>query len=136
MGSMNESAEAAETTAELVRTKLESDLEEIAASIWTVARQQQGQSIEILAILRLLERLHQEIRDSFFQDSLPDNRQALYALLRDIEQSGGWPYIHRMKLQAFLVHFLAESPEVLTEPVTEPVTEASDPAPSDSGDAD
>jgi len=136
MGSMNESAEAAETTAELVKTKLESELEEIAASIWTVARQQQGQSIEILAILRLLEHLHQEIRDSFFQDSLPDNRQALYALLRDIEQSGGWPYIHRMKLQSFLVHFLAESPEVLTEPVTEPVTEASDPAPSDSGDAD
>jgi hypothetical protein len=128
MGSMNESAEAAETTAELVKTKLESDLEEIAASIWTVARQQQGKSIEILAILRLLERLHQEIRDSFFQDSLPDNRQALYALLRDIEQSGGWPYIHRMKLQAFLVHCLAESPE--------PVTEVSDPAPSDSGDAD
>ena len=29
MGSMNESAEAAETTAELVKTKLESDLEEM-----------------------------------------------------------------------------------------------------------
>jgi len=133
MGSMNESAETtAETTAELIKTQLESDLEEIAASIWTVARQQQGQSIAILAILRLLERLHQEIRDSFFQDSLPDNRQALYALLRDIEQSGGWPYIHRMKLQAFLVHFLTELPES----VPEPMTKISDPAPSDSGSAD
>jgi len=133
MGSMNESAETtAETTAELIKTQLESDLEEIAASIWTVARQQQGQSIEILAILRLLERLHQEIRDSFFQDSLPDNRQALYALLRDIEQSGGWPYIHRMKLQAFLGHFLTELPES----VPEPMTKISDPAPSDSGSAD
>jgi len=141
MGSMNESAKAAEAAkaaAELTKTKLESDLDEIAISIWTVVRQQQGQSIEILAILRLLERLHQEIRDSFFQDSLPDNRQALYALLRDIEQSGGWPYIHRMKLQAFLVHFLAETPkppaklepeqptEPAMEPAIDPISEISD----------
>ena len=104
MSSMNEIGESAR---ELAVGKLEDELEGIAASVWRVARQRQGQSIEILAVLRLLEHLHQEIRDSLFQDSLPDNRQALYALLRDIEQSGGWPYIHRMKLQAFLKSTLA-----------------------------
>jgi hypothetical protein len=97
--------------AELESTKLKSDLEAIATTIWTVAGQQQGKSIELLALLRLLERLHQEIRDSFFQDSLPDNRQALYALLRDIEASGGWPYIHRMKLQSFLANLPSEEAE-------------------------
>jgi hypothetical protein len=80
------------------------DLETISAIVRTAARKRQGQSLELLALLRLLEALHQEIRDSLFQSSLPDNRQALYALLRDIEADGGWPYIHRMKLQEFLAN--------------------------------
>ncbi|WNZ24582.1 hypothetical protein HJG54_18135 [Leptolyngbya sp. NK1-12] len=90
-------------------TKFKADLEAIATLVQMVAQQHQGQSTELLAILRLLEQLHQEIRDSLFQESLPDNRQALYALLRDIETSGGWPYIHRMKLQAFLSYLSEQS---------------------------
>jgi ABC-type antimicrobial peptide transport system ATPase subunit len=101
-GSMNDAAQG-----EL--TKFMADLEGIATIVQTVAQQNQGQTVELLAILRLLERLHQDIRDNFFQESLPDNRQALYALLRDIEMSGGWPYIHRMKLQALLSNFLPEA---------------------------
>ncbi len=87
------------------RSRLQTDLEIIASITRTTAQQQQGKSLELLSILRLLEQLHQEIRDGIFQDSLPDNRQALYALLRDIELSGGWPYIHRMKLQDLLTNF-------------------------------
>ncbi|MBW4464516.1 MAG: hypothetical protein KME07_03625 [Pegethrix bostrychoides GSE-TBD4-15B] len=116
-----------ETTA-LARAKLETDLESIATSVWTVVQPQQGQSMALLAVLRLLERLHQEIRDGLFQESLPENRQALYALLRDIEQQGGWPYIHRMKLQAFLTSFLSEVVE-LAEASTETLTEAADRTP-------
>jgi hypothetical protein len=101
--SMNESAEAVRLEADF-----ETSLEKIAAITQLVAEQHRGHSLELLAILRLLERLHQEVRDGFFQDALPDNRQALYALLRDIENSGGWPYIHRMKLQALLVHLLPD----------------------------
>jgi hypothetical protein len=44
-----------------------------------------------------------------FQVSLPDNRQALYALLKDIESQGGWPYIERMKLQSLLANLQAEN---------------------------
>jgi hypothetical protein len=91
------------------QSALNAALGEIAAMTRTVAQTQQGRSLELLALLRVLEGLHQEIRDSFFQEALPDNRQALYALLRDIELSGGWPYIHRMKLQALLVNLLSES---------------------------
>lgn len=101
--SMNESAEAVRLEADFATS-----LEKIAAITRLVAEQHRGHSLELLAVLRLLERLHQDIRDSLFQDSLPDNRQALYALLRDIETSGGWPYIHRMKLQALLVHLLPD----------------------------
>lgn len=93
---------------ELQATEIKPELDAIATLVHTVAQQHQGKSLELLGLLRLLESLHQEIRDGLFQQSLPDNRQALYALLRDIELWGGWPYIHRMKLQAFLANFPIE----------------------------
>ena len=65
-------------------------------------------SLKLLELLRTIEALHREIRDDLFQQSLPDNRQALYALVRDIEAKGGWPYIHRMKLQTLLQGWDAE----------------------------
>ncbi|MBF2067213.1 MAG: hypothetical protein IGS39_22775 [Calothrix sp. C42_A2020_038] len=68
----------------------------------------QGDAIQLLALLRQLEALHREIRDGAFQASLPENRQALYALLREIESEGGWPYIERMRLQTFLAFLQQE----------------------------
>lgn len=95
--------------------QLESELETLATLARTIAHQYQGKSLELLGLLRVLEGLHQEIRDSLFQQSLPDTRQALYTLLRDIELSGGWPYIHRMKLQAFLANLPDENSESAPE---------------------
>lgn len=85
--------------------QVEQELLAIAGKIRDVARGYQGDNLSLLALLRMLESLHQEIRDGIFQDSLPDNRQALYNLLKDIEATGGWPYIHRMKLQLLLKNF-------------------------------
>jgi hypothetical protein len=84
--------------------QLRSGLQKISDTALQLAENHQGESLALLAILRTLERLHHEIRDGLFQESLPDNRQALYSLLRDIESSGGWPYIHRMKLQLLLAN--------------------------------
>jgi hypothetical protein len=86
------------TAPEPVQAKLET----IATLVQEIAAQYQSDSLALLALLRTLEALHQGIRDGLFQAALPDNRQALYALLRDIEADGGWPYIHRMRLQSFL----------------------------------
>jgi hypothetical protein len=69
----------------------------------------QGDTHALLALLRLLEQLHREIRDDYFVKTLPDNRQALYALLKDIESEGGWPYIERMKIKALLTNMEQES---------------------------
>lgn len=80
----------------------QSDLQAIATVVRALAQRGQGNSLALLALLRRLEELHREIRDEIFQASLPDNRQALYTLLKDIEAEGGWPYIERMKLQSFL----------------------------------
>ena len=65
------------------------DLEEIAAKIHS-------------------EQLHHEIQQGHFQSALPNNRQALYALLRNIEENGGWPYVQRWKLQ----ELFANLPEI------------------------
>jgi hypothetical protein len=84
-------------------------LQEMATAIRELARQQQGDSQSLLLLLRTLERLHREIREQLFEPSLPNTRKELYNLLRDMEESGGWPYIERMRLKALLTHFLAES---------------------------
>ncbi|AFY49370.1 hypothetical protein Nos7524_3579 [Nostoc sp. PCC 7524] len=84
-------------------------LHKIAAVVHDVAQGYQGDVMALLQLLRQLEQLHREIRDGAFQESLPNNRQHLYALLKDIESEGGWPYIERMRLQAFLRNFLLEA---------------------------
>ncbi|VXD13167.1 conserved hypothetical protein [Planktothrix serta PCC 8927] len=87
-------------------------LQSLAEEVWTLAKTVEGNSLELLAVLRLLEQLHQDIRDSLFQQSLPDNRQQLYHLLREIESKGGWPYIPRNSLKSVMENWQRESPEV------------------------
>ncbi|KAF3886597.1 MULTISPECIES: hypothetical protein [Nostocales] len=89
-------------------TNLSSQLQAIATAVNNAVQDSQGDTISLLALLRQLEQLHQEIREGAFQQSLPDNRQALYSLLRNIEAEGGWPYIERMKLQTFLKYLEQE----------------------------
>ena len=91
--------------------KFQFELEGIATAVFSLAQGCQGDSLALLALLRKLEELHREIRDGMFQESLPNNRHALHALLRDIEAEGGWPYIERMKLQSFLADWQLEVAE-------------------------
>jgi len=90
--------------------KLQSQLQSLTEAIRTLAESCQGDSVLLLALLRALEASHQEIRDGLFQASFPDNRQALYKLLRNIEANGGWPYIQRMKLRSLLGYTQQLSP--------------------------
>ncbi|MGB3517109.1 MAG: hypothetical protein WBA43_11680 [Elainellaceae cyanobacterium] len=78
------------------------DLQAIAALVQDAAIGRKDDCLSLLSLLRLLEALHRDIREHLFQDTLPRNRQNLYALLRDIEANGGWPYIHRMKIRRLL----------------------------------
>jgi len=87
-------------------TQQTGDQEAIAQLVQKVAESYRGDGSALLGLLRLLEKMHRDIRDEFFQETLPKTRHELYALLRDIEASGGWPYISRMRLQALLVHLL------------------------------
>jgi hypothetical protein len=79
-------------------------IEEMAKELHEIARQSQHDPIALLHLLRTLEQVHRDIQDEYFQSALPDSRQALYALLRDIEESGGWPYIQRWKIQALFAN--------------------------------
>ncbi|MBE9031651.1 hypothetical protein IQ266_18115 [filamentous cyanobacterium LEGE 11480] len=85
---------------------LPQDLAALSDQIQAIAVQVEGDSLGLLALLRLLERLHRTICEEQFHPSLPDTRQALYTLLRDIEAEGGWPHIPRMKIQALMSEFL------------------------------
>jgi hypothetical protein len=85
---------------------LQQDLAAVEAQISAIAGAIQTDSLSLLALLRLLERQHREICEAYFQPSLPNTRQALYTLLRDIEAEGGWPHIPRMKVQALMSEFL------------------------------
>lgn len=84
------------------QNSLNSQLEAIKSDIWTIARQYEEDLDGLLSVLRTLELLHRDIREQMFEPSLPDNRQNLYHLLREIEERGGWPYIERMRLQQLL----------------------------------
>ena len=101
---------------DLPSRQLQSELQAIAVDVRAIAKSYQANNLALLELLRTLERLHREICEGVFQMSLPDNRQDLYSLLRDIEESGGWPYIERMKLQALLVNLATNSPESQTQP--------------------
>ncbi|EAZ89922.1 hypothetical protein [Crocosphaera chwakensis] len=83
-------------------------LEEIVIRVNIASRQCKDNPHQILELLRTLEQLHQEIRVNLFEPSLPNTRNDLYDLLLDIEETGGWPYIGRMKLRMFLEHFSSD----------------------------
>ncbi len=95
-------------SAELMQKVHSPDLEALATTIRALAKESRDDSLMLLALLRTLESLHREICEGLFQESLPDSRQALHALLRDIETTGGWPYIHRMRLQDFMKNLLID----------------------------
>lgn len=78
------------------------DIEAIRLAIESAAQKRVNDCEALLALLRQLEELHRDIRETLFQAALPTNRQRLHKLLRDIEVNGGWPYIQRMKLVELL----------------------------------
>lgn len=93
-------------TSELPST--ESAIDQSLERLWAIAQESKTNPLKLLEILRKLEDLHQKIRDTLFQEALPDNRQALYVMLRDIEANGGWPYIYRTKLSELLEQLAQE----------------------------
>ena len=79
-------------------------LAEMTDRIHEIADLHREDPIALLQLLRTLEQLHREIQQNYFQAALPNSRQALYTLLRDIEENGGWPYVQRWKLQALFAN--------------------------------
>ena len=95
-------------TNESPQSPAQQELDRIVAQIHEVADRDRTDPLALLQLLRTLEQIHREIQEGYFQSALPDSRQSLYALLRDIEENGGWPYIQRWKLQALFAN-LAET---------------------------
>jgi hypothetical protein len=81
---------------------LQHHLQQISMQIAHLTQESAMDAVTLLKILRFLEGLHHTIRETYFQPSLPNQRHELYALLREIEAEGGWPYIPRMQLREIL----------------------------------
>jgi hypothetical protein len=77
-------------------------LQTIAEEIWQLAQKHQHDIFFLLSLLRDLEAIHRKIRTQMLETSLPATRNDLYQLVKDIEETGGWPYIERMKLRELL----------------------------------
>ncbi|MDJ0590448.1 MAG: hypothetical protein QNJ72_10685 [Pleurocapsa sp. MO_226.B13] len=92
----------------------ESILEDKAKSIFALAEKNRHDSLFLLSLLRELEKIHRQIRVSFFEKALPQTRNDLYQFVRDIEEKGGWPYIERMRLKDLLQNMELE-PETKSE---------------------
>lgn len=78
------------------------DFRTITAHLHQLIDRSQTDPVALLKILRFLENLHHEVRELYFQPALPIHRHELYAMLREIEAEGGWPYIPRMQLREIL----------------------------------
>jgi hypothetical protein len=83
-------------------TQLQRDFSTIASLIQQLVYQSQGDVIAHLKVLRFLEHLHQDIRESHFQPALPTDRHGLHNLLKEMEAEGGWPYIPKMSLRELI----------------------------------
>jgi hypothetical protein len=77
-------------------------LETVTEEIWQLARKHQHDIFFLLSLLRDIEAIHRKIRTEMLETSLPATRNDLYQLVKDIEETGGWPYIERMKLRELL----------------------------------
>jgi hypothetical protein len=88
---------------EKANQKLTEEAERMRTLILETAEAYQGDCLALLTLLRILEKLHWQIREKLFHPALPNTRNELYQLLRDIEEKGGWPYIERMKLRSLLM---------------------------------
>ncbi|MGB0560250.1 MAG: hypothetical protein ACPGVO_00405 [Spirulinaceae cyanobacterium] len=89
---------------------LVAQLDSLQYQVLSIAQEQPHDCLALLALLRLLNQLHQQIRDEFFYPALPDNRHGLAQVLRNIEETGGWPSIERVRLQAFLANLEWQMP--------------------------
>lgn len=96
--------------------ELAAKLESLSREISTLAVEYQGEIIDLLAILRSLEQCHRQIREGHFQQALPSNRQFLYSLLKDIEESGGWPYIERGTMRSILSQLNDQNDQLANSP--------------------
>jgi hypothetical protein len=77
-------------------------LSQLLEGIQRLADELGDQPEALLTLLRRLEQLHRTIQDGPFRSGLPSDRDALFNLLRQMESSGGWPYIPRLQLRTFM----------------------------------
>ncbi|MGY6529476.1 MAG: hypothetical protein ACXITR_06055 [Cyanobacterium sp.] len=96
---------------ELKHHELQDKIDSINKQINELAESCEGDCLKILHVLRELEATHRGVNDNFLSPALPTNRHRLYLLVRHMEETGGWPYIPRMRLRSLCEKLLQEDEE-------------------------
>jgi hypothetical protein len=78
------------------------EMDEVYKSLMDSAKDRQGNCADLLELLRFLETVHGQIRDNYYVSSLPQNRGELYALLKEMEERDGWPFLPRTETRSLL----------------------------------
>jgi hypothetical protein len=99
-------------TDNLNHTVVNTEIEKLMDEVVNLAQKSQEDSMLLITILRKLEFTHRQIREELFEPSLPDTRHGLHGLLKDIEETGGWPYIERMRLENLCTKLLQASEDI------------------------
>ena len=81
---------------------IQNQLQPTLKTVHDLVEQHRDDPESLLMLLRELEALHRDIQDGAFRESLPEDRRKLFALLKTMERSGGWPYIPRLQLRTFI----------------------------------
>ncbi|MFZ9271008.1 MAG: hypothetical protein ACO23C_07155 [Prochlorococcaceae cyanobacterium] len=90
------------TSTDALSSQQQQRLDAVITELEALAGELSGNPQGLLTLLRQLEQLHRTLQDGAFRSSLPADRSALFNLLREMEQSGGWPYIPRLQLRTFM----------------------------------
>ncbi len=83
---------------EIIQEKLRPALK----TLRELSEQHQDDPEFLLLLRRDQEALLRDIQDDAFRASLPEDRQKLFALLKTMERSGGWPSIPRLQLRTII----------------------------------
>ncbi|BAC90585.1 hypothetical protein [Gloeobacter violaceus] len=89
---------------------LPAELEPVCEELLAIAEKRRGNAVELLQMLRFLENFHHWLRDTYYMEALPTNRQELFDLLMQMEQQGNWPNLPRTQLRSLLARLTQSGP--------------------------
>lgn len=102
----------------LNQDNLAKEVKEICTQIWNLSEKSKDSTLDLVLILREIESVHRQVREQLLDQSLPDTRHRLYIIIKHLEETGGWPYIPRMRLNQLCQYLTTKDSGLDSSPKT------------------